>query len=95
MMDLQHGLRFVEETSVRASTGKYYSKIQNCRIHSTDKSRGVCGRAVNTSNSGSGVPDSSLARRVVSSDKELYSTSFLFTQMYTGDVLLGGNPAID
>ena len=51
-MDLQHGLRFVEETSIRASTGKLKSekgkssKIQNCRIHSTDKSGVVCGRAV-------------------------------------------------
>ena len=49
----------------------------------------------NTSNSGSGVRDSSLARRVVSSEKGLYSTLFLFTQVYTGDILLGGNPAMD
>ena len=49
----------------------------------------------NTSNSGSGVRDSSLTRCVVSSEKDLYSTLFLFTQVYTGDILLGGNPAMD
>ena len=37
----------------------------------------VCGRAVNTSNSGSEGPR--LACRVVSLDKELYSTLSLFT----------------
>ena len=41
---------------------------------------GVCGRTVNTSNSGSEGPR--LACRVVSLDKELYSTLFLFTQVY-------------
>ena len=38
------------------------------------------GRVVNTLNSGSGGPGFSLARRVVSLDKELYSTLPLFTQ---------------
>ena len=42
---------------------------------------------------------SSLAHCVVSLDKELYSTLSLFTQVYikmgTGDILLGGNPAMD
>ena len=48
-------------------------------------SRGVCERAVNTSNSGSAglqVQGSSLARRVVSLDEKLYSSLFLFTQGY-------------
>ena len=48
-------------------------------------SRGMCGRAVNTSNSGSAglqVWGSSLARRVVSLDKKLYSSLSLFTQGY-------------
>ena len=39
-------------------------------------------RAVNTSNSGSGGLGSSLARRVVSLDKELYSTLSLFAQLF-------------
>ena len=43
---------------------------------------GVCGRVVNTSNPGSGGPGSSLARRAVSLDKELYSTLSLFNQEY-------------
>ena len=43
---------------------------------------GMCGQAVNTSNSGSGGPGSSLARRVVSLDKELKSTLSPFTQVY-------------
>ena len=44
------------------------------------------------------VRGSSLARRVVSLDKELYSTLSLFTQVYKYvpfDILLGGNPAMD
>ena len=44
------------------------------------------------------VRDSSLARRAFSLDKELYSTLSFFTQVYkwvTGDILLGGNPAMD
>ena len=44
------------------------------------------------------VRGSSLARRVVCLDKELYSTLSLFTQVYkmgTGDGLLGGNPSMD
>ena len=105
-MDLQHGLRFVEETSIRASTGKLKSekgkssKIQNCRIHSTDKSGVVCGRAVllcHTHIKTPPTPDLEFgiqARRVVSvvsSEKGPHSTLFLFTQMYTGDILLGGN----
>ena len=39
-----------------------------------------------------------LAHRVVSLDKELYSTLSLFTNVYnvgTGDILLGGNAAMD
>ena len=44
-----------------------------------------CGRAVNTSNSRTGIWGSILARRVVSLDKELYSSLSL----------LRGNPAID
>ena len=39
-----------------------------------------------------------LAHRVVSLDKELYSTLSLFTKVYnvgTGDILLGGNAAMD
>ena len=38
------------------------------------------------------------ACRIVSLDKEIYSTLPLFTQMYkmaTGDILLGGNPEMD
>ena len=38
------------------------------------------------------------ARRIVSLDKEIYSTLPLFTQVYkmaNGDILLGGNPAMD
>ena len=45
-------------------------------------SRGMCGRAVNTSNSGSAglqIRVSSLTRRVVSLDKKLYSSLSLFT----------------
>ena len=42
---------------------------------------------------------SSLAHRIASLDKELYSTLSLFTQVYIkmgmGDILLGGNPAMD
>ena len=41
---------------------------------------------------------SSLARLVVSLDKKLYFTLSLFTQvdkMGTGDILMGGNPAMD
>ena len=48
---------------------------------------GVCGRAVNTLDLE--VRGSSLAGRIVSLDKELYSTLFLFTQVYkwvTGDI---------
>ena len=44
------------------------------------------------------VRGSSLARHIVSLDKELYSTLPLFTQLYkmgTSDILLGGNPAMD
>ena len=44
------------------------------------------------------VRGSSLARRVVSLDKELYSTLSLFTHVYKlgiGDILLEGNPAMD
>ena len=45
---------------------------------------GVCSRAVNTSKSGSGpeVRDSSLARCVVSLERELYSTLSLFTEVH-------------
>ena len=48
---------------------------------------GVCGRAVNTSNSGTGGPGFksrplSLAQGVASLDKELYSTLSLFSQVY-------------
>ena len=42
----------------------------------------MCDRAVNTSNSDQLVRGSSLTRRVVSFDKELYSTLSLFTQVY-------------
>ena len=42
----------------------------------------MCGRAVNTSNSGSGGLGSSLARRIVSLDEECYSTLSLFAQVY-------------
>ena len=45
------------------------------------------------------VRGSSLVCRVVSLYKELYSTLSLFTHVYkcmgTGDILLGGNPAMD
>ena len=46
------------------------------------------------------VRGSSLAHRIVSLDKYLYSTLSLFTQVYkwvpmTYSVLLGGNPAMD
>ena len=44
------------------------------------------------------VRGSSLARRAFSLDKELYSTLSFFTQVYkwvTGDIPLGGNPAMD
>ena len=44
------------------------------------------------------VRGSSLAHRVVSLDKELYSTLSLFTHVYKlgiGDILLEGNPAMD
>ena len=45
------------------------------------------------------VRGSSLVRHVVSLYKELYSTLSLFTHVYkctgTGDILLGGNPAMD
>ena len=45
---------------------------------------GVCGLLVNTSNSGSGpeVRNSSLARCVVSLERELYSTLSLFTGVH-------------
>ena len=45
-------------------------------------SGGVCSRAVNTSNSGSGGPGFKPHQSVVSLDKELYSTLSLFTQVY-------------
>ena len=49
-------------------------------LRGMEKSGGVCGRAVNTSNTGSGgVCASSLAHCVVSLDKELYSTLSLLT----------------
>ena len=44
------------------------------------------------------VRGSSPAHHVVSLDKELYSTLSLFTKVYnvgTGDILLGGNAAMD
>jgi len=56
--------------------GLVYSK--SC----TTQCGGVCGLAVNTSNSGSGGPGFKPARRVVSLDKELYSPLSLFTQVY-------------
>ena len=43
---------------------------------------GVCGRVVNTSNSGCGGRGSSLVRLIVSLNKELYSTLSLFSQVY-------------
>ena len=42
----------------------------------------MCGRAVNTSNSGSGGLGFKLARRVVSLDKELYYALSLLTRVY-------------
>ena len=49
-----------------------------------------------------GTPDlevQGLAHCIVFLDKELYSTLSLFTQVYIkmgmGDILLGGNPAMD
>ena len=48
----------------------------------TNKIGGMCGRALNTSKSGTGGPRFKPPRRVVSSDKELYSTLSLFTQVY-------------
>ena len=44
--------------------------------------RGVCGRALTPQTLDLKVRGSSLASRVVSQDKELYSTLSLFTQMY-------------
>ena len=67
---------------------KYYTLVWtgNSVVYSVCcHSRGMCGQAVNTSNSGSAglqVQGSSLAHRVVSLDKKLYSTLCLFTQVY-------------
>ena len=58
---------------------------------------GVCGRAVNTSNSGSEVRGSSLARRIVSLDKKVYSTLSLLPRCINGYQrhTAGDNPAMD
>ena len=59
---------------------------------------GMCGREVNTSNSGgSGVRCSRLPCHVVSLDKEFYSTLSLFTQVYkwVQVIYCWGKPAMD
>ena len=57
----------------------------------------MCGRAANTQTLDLEVRGSSLARRVVSLDKELYSTMSLFTQVYkwVPATYCWGNPVRD
>ena len=68
-----------------SSFHKLFPYINSCECYHKDllaACGGVCGRVVNSSNPGSGGPGSSLARRAVSLDKELYSTLSLFIQEF-------------